>query len=134
MFFIFVLIVRPGQYKVPRIKIGQLLQKSNTTNYSENLMNDNSIVQSRSVCRSDLNLSSNSLEEINESIENKLECTPKSSFKFEQTVHNNRLKIPTMMESYSFFDYDISQKFEDFVVNKTPQKLINNKSSVTPIR
>lgn len=132
-----ILTVRPGQYKVPRIKIGQLLQKSNTTNHSENLMNDNSLVHSRSVSRSDLNVSSYGLEEINKRPENRtfrLECTPTSSLAFEQKVHNNRLEIPTVVENYSFADYDISQKLEDFVVNRTPRKLIKNIKHVTPIR
>jgi hypothetical protein len=137
-FFLNILLGRPGQYKVPRVKKSQSdIKQTNSDNQSKNVTNDGSIVRSRLVCRSDLLTSGDKIKVISDvETESVLKWTTSSSTS-RQIIHTNSSKLPTSMENDSNFvpKYDISQQIEDLIVkSNTPRQLIKTASSVNSTR
>lgn len=93
----------------------------------EKLFNDNSLIRSRTVRRSDLTVTSSSrfLEETYGSLAvetvNRSKCTPSSSQSLSKPIG----------DGFNMPEYDISKKVEDFVFNSTPRQHMNLRSSAT---
>lgn len=113
----------------------------NTNSQRENSFNDdNSIVRSRIVRRSDLTIASSSRfsEESDESpaveTRNRSKCTQSSSRSSPKPTIDEYFKMPTTStdnRSVSVPEYDISQKFENFMFNSTSRQHINPRFSAT---
>lgn len=137
--FVFVRTGRPGQYKVSRYN--KKLTNNADHLQSTNLTTDDSVVHSRSMCRSDLIASASrhvgATDGGSSAETSNFECTQPSSMP-RQTIlsdHHNVLKSAAGHRSNHVSEYDIGRKLEDFMVNSTPRQLIKHKSSSkTPIR
>lgn len=103
---------------------GQNCQSSETSityDRSEYVVNDNSIIHSRSMHRTNLLMSPTRSEitnKLSKTLPHESMCTPLSS---EQVVYGEHdFKIPTMMS-----EFDISQKIEDCVANNNTSRRLN---------
>lgn len=124
---------------MPRVKKFQVSEQTITNNKPHQLaINDNSTVNSRIMCRSDL-MSNNRFEGISESpnVRFDLENTPLSTSAVGSITQSNHFNIPSLKNGNYLgieSEYDISKKLEDFV-NSTPRTLSKlNLSETTAAR
>lgn len=123
---------------MPRVKKIQLSEQTITTNRPHQLaINDNSIVNSRTICRADLMLN-NKFEGTSGSSNARfdLENTPSSTSTFGSIAQSNMFNIQSLKaEHFLGFkpEYDINKKLENFAVSSTPRQISKPNSSVTPV-
>lgn len=98
-----------------------MFKKLNKNNPLPNLIRDNNLICSQSMCRSDLNTSTSKVEETNGLSEMR---------NISQLAHNSSV----LTESRSIFlsDHEIGEKIENFIFHtNTPRQLIKSQLTLT---
>lgn len=121
---------------MPRVETFHLSKQKITNNRPhQSDINDNSIVNSRTMCRSDF-MPSNKFGGMSRSPDPRfnLENIPSSTSAINPATQSNSNISSLKNGNYLGFkpEYDISKKLQDFVVNITPRQLSKPILSVTP--